>query len=568
MDRLADRHLAGIDDNVSVSRDLIGVINAGQTLQFPRPGLLVQALGITSFAHFDGGGDVDQDEPTAGGFNGALGIGAGLFVRGDGADDGNGTGLGDVRGDVRHTLDGGVSVLLGVAKVGREVSPEFITVEGSDRSATILQKGNRQSRSDGGLTRSGETSEENSEPLLVAGRVGGSEHLDHIGEGEPGGDVNSLLESATELGSGDGLDGAPFGDLVNLKVLSTFFDVDHVVVGQDLDAELTLEAADQVLGVIVTIEVVTVLVFTGSSVVTANNKVGGTVVLTDKSMPQSLSGSSHSHGKREETKSGHARGVGLQQFQVDPDSGEVIDISRLGHTDNRVDKHVGLGIASSTEGQLTVRAMHGVTGLEGNNTDITGLAESGSGLSRGHAEIGEVIVVGERDSLELSSHVHSTGLVVDVLNGRVALVIGRAENHLGFTSLVGSVDGSNSQDGEGVSVLITEGDPVSNLVLLGGLLADIEGDGHRPNFSVGQPGVLDHALVVILVEESLKGGETTIEEHLHIAQLARGEGDGGQIFSLFLQLVKGRASDKELLGLTNAKIKVVGHLGKGFTNTN
>ena len=554
VDGLADRDLAGIDDNVSVVGGLIRVIDTGQTLQLTSSGLPVQSLGVTSLANVDGGGDVDQDEPTARSLDDPLGVLAGLLIGGDGTNDGNTTRLSDVGSNVSDTLDRGVSVLLGVTEVGGKVPPELITIKGGDGTATVLQESDGQSGSDGGLSGARETGEEDGETLPVAGRVGSPENLDHVGEGEPGRDINTLLEPAAELGTGDGLDATALGDLVNLKVLTAVLDVDHVVVGQDLDAELALEGTDQVLGIVVSVEVLSVSVLTGTGVVTTNDEVGGTVVLTDEGVPQSFPGSSHSHGKGEEAEGGHARGVGLQQLQVDPDTGEVIDVSRLGHTDNGVDEHVGLGVAGSTEGQLTVRAMHGVTGLEGNNTDVAVLAEGSPDLGGGHTEIIKVVVDGERDSLKLTSQVHVGGLVEEVLDGGVTLVIGGTEHHLGFTSLVRSVDGADGQDSEGVSVLVSEGDTVTNLVGLGSLLSDIKGDGHGPDLSIGQPGGLDDALVVVFVEETLEGGETTVEEHLDIAQLARSEGDCRQGLGLLLQLVKGGPSDKQLLGLSNGKV--------------
>ena len=554
VDGLTDRDLGGIDDDVSVFGGLIGVINTGQTLQLTSPGLLVQALGVTSLAHLDGGGDVNKDEPTTGGLDGPLGVGTSLLVGGDGADNGDTTRLGDVGGDVSDTLDGGVPVLLGVTEVGGEVPPEVITVKGGDGTATVLEEGNRQSGSNGGLSGARETGEEDGETLLVARGVGSPEHLDHIGEGEPGRDINTLLETTTELSSRDGFDGTALRDLVDLEVLSTVLNVDHVVVGQDLDAELRLERANQVLGIIISVEVLAVSVLTGTSVVTTDDKVGSTVVLTDEGVPQSLTGTSHSHGKREETEGGHTRGVGLQQLEVDTDTGEVIDISRLGHTDNGVDEHVGLGVTSSTEGQLTVRAMHGVTGLESNNTNVAVLAEGSPDLTGGHAKVVEVVVDGEGDTFELTTEVDVSGLVEEVLNGRVTLVIGGTENHLGFAGLVGGVDGTNSQDSEGVSVTVPEGDTVSDLVLLGGLLGNIKGNGHGPDLAVDQPGVLNNGLVVVLVEETLEGGETSVEEHLDIAQLARSKSDGGKVLGLFLQLVKGGPSDKQLLGSSSGEV--------------
>jgi hypothetical protein len=52
---------------------------------------------------------------------------------------------------------------------------------------------------------------------------------------------------------------------------------------------------------------------------------------------------------------------------VDADAGEVVNVTGLGHTDHRVDQDVGLAGAGSTNSQLSVSAVHGVSRLESND---------------------------------------------------------------------------------------------------------------------------------------------------------------------------------------------------------
>lgn len=93
-------------------------------------------------------------------------------------------------------------------------------------------------------------------------------------------------------------------------------------------------------------------------------KVGGTKVLSDDSMPQSFPRSSHSHSKRQQGQMSHSFGVGRHQSLISPNSSVVIDISRLGQSNNRVNEDVGSSLSCSSDGQFSVGSVHRVSGLE------------------------------------------------------------------------------------------------------------------------------------------------------------------------------------------------------------
>lgn len=53
----------------------------------------------------------------------------------------------------------------------------------------------------------------------------------------------------------------------------------------------------------------------------------------------------------------------------------MVDISGFRQADNRVNQDVSMVGASSADGQLPVSTMHGVSGLEGNNSRPSELIE-------------------------------------------------------------------------------------------------------------------------------------------------------------------------------------------------
>ncbi len=74
----------------------------------------------------------------------------------------------------------------------------------------------------------------------------------------------------------------------------------------------------------------------------------------------------------------HGGGCGrvlVQHRLVAAHAGEVVDIARLGHADDRVDQQVGLGLFRGAEGQFLVRAVQRVAGLEGDDAAPAQLAE-------------------------------------------------------------------------------------------------------------------------------------------------------------------------------------------------
>ena len=101
--------------------------------------------------------------------------------------------------------------------------------------------------------------------------------------------------------------------------------------------------------------------------VTTNDEVGYTKVLSDDGMPHSFAGSCHTHGEWEQSELTHSVRVLGHNGLIDTYTGIVVNITRLRETDNRVDKDVSLALACSADRQFTVGTMHRITSLESDN---------------------------------------------------------------------------------------------------------------------------------------------------------------------------------------------------------
>ena len=107
--------------------------------------------------------------------------------------------------------------------------------------------------------------------------------------------------------------------------------------GYDFDAELVLVLLDGLLGIVRSVEVDTLGVFARTGVITTHNEVRSTVVLTDDGVPDGFARSTHTHSERKQTDNGHSIGISGKERLVDTDTGEVVNVSRLGEANHGVD---------------------------------------------------------------------------------------------------------------------------------------------------------------------------------------------------------------------------------------
>jgi hypothetical protein len=64
----------------------------------------------------------------------------------------------------------------------------------------------------------------------------------------------------------------------------------------------------------------------------------------------------------------HSLGVRRHQCLISPNSGVVIDISRLGQSNDRVNEDVGSSLSSGSYSEFSVSSVHRVSSLESDNS--------------------------------------------------------------------------------------------------------------------------------------------------------------------------------------------------------
>jgi hypothetical protein len=166
----------------------------------------------------------------------------------------------------------------------------------------------------------------------------------------------------------------------------------------------------------------------------------------------------------------------------------VIDVSGLGQTDYGVDQDVGLSLSGGSDGQLSVRSVHGVSGLESDNLSPCHFLEEASQFGRGVSQIDVVKVLGRLNGLNFTTDVEFLDELSLVGDSRVGGVI-CAEDLFVFELEVGLEDVFDGQDGEasvvsGVSKSDTDALGQAKLVDL--FLGDIESNGHGEEVAILQ----------------------------------------------------------------------------------
>lgn len=377
----SDVLLLKVDNEVRLGRGLIGVINTSEVLDVTTASSSVDALAVSLLTELERSGNVYEEEGS-GLLNEVASSLTGILERSNRSGDDSGTSLGQLRGNKGNTLDVEVAVLTCEAKLRRELVSHVLAEKHRDGATTTLVECSLESTSDLVLSAVLVTSHEDSETLLGRKRVLLTKNLDDLGVGEPLGDLLAGSETVSELSTGDVEGAGALGDLVDREVLVRIGEVDHGLELDHLDTKLLLVLLDEDLSIIGTVVVLALLVLTGTGVVTANDEVGSTVVLSDNGVPESLTGTTHSHGEGQKSKGSHAVGVSGQESLVDTDTGEVVNVTGLGETDDGLDQDVGLLGAGGADRQLTVSSVHGVSGLESDDLLPAELVEVSAELRR------------------------------------------------------------------------------------------------------------------------------------------------------------------------------------------
>ena len=541
-------------------RRLIRVIDTSETLDLTSTSSLVNPALVRLLAVLERRSDVHEVEGSVL-LDHLAGRLAGSLEGSNGACDDSGAGTGKLGGNEADTLDILVAVFVGEAEFGGELAADRLSEEERDGAAALLVEGDVERAGDGVFAGVGVASQEDGKALLVARRVGFAEHADDFGVGEPFRDVAAGAETAAELGAGDveGLD--LLWNFVFGSVLIGVGQVGHLLELDDFDAELVLVLLDGVLGVVWAIDFLAFAVLAWAGVVTADDEVGGAVVLADDGVPDGFAGTAHTHSEREKTEDGHAVGVAGQEGLVDTDTGEVVDVTWLRHADHRVDEDVGLALAGGADGQLTMSTMHWVPGLEGHDARPAEFVEVQTKLSGGVAETNVVVVHEAVNGLDLAADVVVAGNLKKVLDSWVIWVT--AKDLLGLLLLVWLVYVVHCHDSQ-IAVItgVTERDTLAGLdsKLVNVLLLEVEADWHGEEVAIRESVLRNHTIVVLLVHEALERGEASVQDKLDIAQLAVVEDDGREGLGLLGQFL----SSWSIAGnqvLEDAAVGWVGHVG-------
>lgn len=485
VDGLLDTDVSGVDSELGGWGVLVGEVDTRNLLDLATARLLVETAVVSLLTDLDGSAEVHLNKSTSGGLDEGADLLADVLEGGDGGDDAGATGLGDKTGDVANTADVLIAVFVGEPELGAELLSDVIAVQKSDGAATVLEEGGVEGVGDRRLSGAGEAGEEDGESLGLAWGVALAEDLDDLGEGEPCGDLDALEETATELRAGDTEAAHALGDLVDLAVIPELLDVDDHLVLEHGDLELLLDAFHELLRGVGIVEVLLVAVLPGSGVVTSHNEVGAAIVLADNGVPHGLSWSGHTHSNGQQREHSHTRGVGLNKLNVASHSRKVIDITGFGHTNNRVDEDISLGVSSGKKGQFTMRSVHGVSGLETDQAQDILTLDFGTDFIGGQTVFREVVVNWKSDTLELTSNVGVANFLEANLNRGVANIIGTSENLLTFQSLVRGVLGRNVHNGDDSHFVVTQSNAITNVNGGGLVIVQFKTIRHGPNNSRG-----------------------------------------------------------------------------------
>ncbi len=257
----------------------------------------------------------------------------------------------------------------------RQVLADEVAIQQRDLPAAVLEQLGHQCPRHGRLAGTGETGEEHREALLVARRVGPPEFRHHLGEGEPLGNLQSLLQPPADFRAGDVQDLLVGLRFLGGDVLRALLHIDHFAKRHHADVEFLGEVAHELLRFVGAIEGFALRVLAGAGMVPPDDEMRAAVVLADDGVPEGLARARHAHGKVQQRERRGLFRVLLQHVLVAAHPRVVVHVTRPGQSDHRLDQQVGFDLAGRAEGQLLVRAVQRIAGLEGHDLAPAELAE-------------------------------------------------------------------------------------------------------------------------------------------------------------------------------------------------
>ncbi len=350
--------------------------------------------------------------------------------------------------------------------------------------------------------------------------MGAAQLLGDLREGEPLGDLAAVGQPVAQLGAGERQHPGALRHLVQRPVGVQVLDVDHHLERHHLDAQLLLVLAQQLLGLVGTVERLAGGVVAGPGVVAADDEVGAAVVLADDGVQQRLARPAHAHRQRQQRQHRGVVGIALQHPLVAAHAGVVVDVARLGHAHDRVDQQVGLELAGRPQGELEVGPVHRVAGLEGHHLPPAEPLEARPHLARRVTQADEVVVRRQLQALEAAADGDVVGALVEMRDPGMGAVEG-AVDRLGLGLAVDRPDVLDGQRRQHDALGVAQRQPVAGGQSFGRLLGDVEGDRDGPQLAAGEPHLVAGRLEVGAAHEARERREPAVQDQLEVADLPR-----------------------------------------------
>ena len=130
------------------------------------------------------------------------------------------------------------------------------------------------------------------------------------------------------------------------------------------NTQLIAVLGDKFLRVVGVVKVLSIRIFSRASVIAADNEMRCTVVFANDGVPECLARPRHAHCKRKEGEVRHAIGIHGHDRLVHAHTSIVVNVTGFGEANDGMNENICLVLACSTDGQLSVRTMHGIARLE------------------------------------------------------------------------------------------------------------------------------------------------------------------------------------------------------------
>ena len=194
--------------------------------------------------------------------------------------------------------------------------------------------------------------------------IAAPQFVHHLGIREPRGNLAAVVQTPAKFGAGNIEDASAVLDLVFRNVAVLVLQVDHHAKRHHGHANISFVLLEQLLCFVRPIEWLAVGIIAWPGVVAADDQVRAAMVFTDQSVPDRFARSAHPHRQRKHGKLHGSRRIFRDQQLVATHAREVVHVTRLCHSDRRMDQQVGFDRLRSTESQLLMGAMHRVASLK------------------------------------------------------------------------------------------------------------------------------------------------------------------------------------------------------------